>query len=139
MKYITIDGKNLKLEQIEQIAYGKALVRLSKKAIPKIKRCRKYVEEIVKKGETVYGINTGFGKLCRVKISPAEIEKLQKNLILSHAIGVGPVFCEEEVRAAILLQANVLAKGHSGVRVDVIESLIRLLNANVTPMIPEKV
>ncbi|MCJ7496832.1 MAG: aromatic amino acid lyase, partial [candidate division Zixibacteria bacterium] len=138
MKYITIDGENLKLEQIEQIAYGKALVRLSKKAIPKIKRCRKYVEEIVKKGETVYGINTGFGKLCKVKISPAEIEKLQKNLILSHAIGVGPVFCEEEVRAAILLQANVLAKGHSGVRVDVNESLIRLLNSNVTPMVPEK-
>ena len=138
MKYITIDGENLKLEQIEQIAYGKALVRLSQKAIPKIKCCRKYVEEIVKKGETVYGINTGFGKLCRVKISPAEIEKLQKNLVLSHAIGVGPVFCEEEVRAAMILQVNVLAKGHSGVRVEVIDSLIRLLNSNVTPMVPEK-
>jgi len=138
MKYITIDGENLKLEQIEQVAYGKVLVRLSQKAIPKIKRCRKYVEEIVKKGETVYGINTGFGKLCRVKISPAEIEKLQKNLILSHAIGVGPVFCEEEVRAAMLLQANVLAKGHSGVRVEVIDSLIKLLNSGITPMVPEK-
>jgi histidine ammonia-lyase len=138
MKYIIIDGENLKLEQIEQVAYGKALVRLSKKAIPKIKRCRKYVEEIVKKGETVYGINTGFGKLCRVKISPAEIEKLQKNLILSHAIGVGPVFCEEEVRAAMLLQTNVLAKGYSGVRLEVIDSLIKLLNSGITPMVPEK-
>ena len=138
MKYITIDGENLKLEQIEEVAYGKALVKLSQKAIPKINRCRKYVEEIVKKGETVYGINTGFGKLCRVKISPAEIEKLQKNLILSHAIGVGPVFCEEEVRAAVLLQANVLAKGYSGVRLEVIENLIRLVNSGVTPMVPEK-
>jgi len=138
MKYITIDGENLKLEQLEQVAYGKALVKLSQKAIPKINHCRRYVEEIVKKGETVYGINTGFGKLCRVKISPAEIEKLQKNLVLSHAIGVGPVFCDEEVRAAILLQANVLTKGYSGVRVEVIDSLIKLLNSGITPMVPEK-
>ncbi len=138
MKYITIDGESLTLEQVEEIAYKKALVRLSRKAIPGIKRCRKYVEEIVKKGETVYGINTGFGKLCRVKISPSEIEKLQRNLVLSHAIGVGPIFCEEEVRAAMLLQANVLAKGNSGVRPEVIGSLVRLLNSGVTPMVPEK-
>jgi histidine ammonia-lyase len=138
MRYITIDGESLTLEQVEEVAYKKTLVRLSQKAIPRINRCRKHVEEIIKKGETVYGINTGFGKLCRVKISPSEIEKLQRNLILSHAIGVGPVFCEEEVRAAMLLQANVLAKGHSGVRLEVIGSLIKLLNSGITPMIPEK-
>lgn len=138
MKYITIDGESLSLEQVEEVAYKKALVKLSTKAIPKINRCRKYVEEIVKKGETVYGINTGFGKLCRVKISPSEIEKLQRNLVLSHAIGVGPVFCDEEVRASMLLQANVLAKGHSGVRLEVIDSLIKLLNSGITPMVPEK-
>jgi len=138
MKYVQIDGEHLKLEQIEEVAYGKAQVKLSRKAIPKISRCRKYVEEIIRKGGTVYGINTGFGKLCRVKISPSEIEKLQKNLVLSHAVGVGPVFCEEEVRAALLLQANVLAKGHSGVRIEVIQSLINLLNSGITPMVPEK-
>jgi histidine ammonia-lyase len=138
MKYVQIDGENLKLEQIEETAFGKAKVRLSRKAVPKISRCRKYVEEIIRTGQTVYGINTGFGKLCRVKISPSEIERLQKNLVLSHAVGVGPVFCEEEVRAAMLLQANVLAKGHSGVRPVVIQSLINLLNSGVTPMVPEK-
>jgi len=138
MKYILMDGESLTLEQIEEVAFRKALVRLSRKAIPKINRCRKYVEEIIRKGETVYGINTGFGKLCRVKISPAEIERLQKNLVLSHAVGVGPVFCEEEVRATMLLQANVLAKGYSGVRLEVIESLINLLNLGVAPMVPEK-
>ncbi|HVP35790.1 MAG TPA: histidine ammonia-lyase, partial [Terriglobales bacterium] len=138
MKSIQIDGQHLKLEQIEEVAYSKAKVKLSRNAIPRIKRCRKYVEEIVHKGQTVYGINTGFGKLCRVKISPSEIERLQKNLVLSHAVGVGPVFCEEEVRAAMLLQANVLSKGYSGVRVEVIQSLINLLNSGVTPMVPEK-
>jgi histidine ammonia-lyase len=138
MRYVQIDGENLKLEQIEYVAYGKAKVRLSRKAVPKISRCRKYVEEIIRKGQTVYGINTGFGKLCRVKISSSEIERLQKNLVLSHAVGVGPVFCEEEVRAAMLLQANVLSKGYSGVRLEVIQSLINLLNSGVTPMVPEK-
>lgn len=138
MRYVQIDGENLRLEQIEEVAFGKAKVRLSRRAIPKISRCRKYVEEIIRKGQTVYGINTGFGKLCRVKISPSEIERLQKNLVLSHAVGVGPVFCEEEVRAAMLLQANVLAKGYSGVRIEVIQSLINLLNSGVTPMVPEK-
>jgi histidine ammonia-lyase len=138
MRYVQIDGENLKLEQIEEVAFGKAKVRLSRRAVPKIYRCRKYVEEIIRKGQTVYGINTGFGKLCRVKISTSEIERLQKNLVLSHAVGVGPVFSEEEVRAAMLLQANVLAKGHSGVRIEVIQSLINLLNSGVTPMVPEK-
>ena len=138
MRYVQIDGENLKLEQIEEVAFEKAKVRLSRRAVPKISRCRKYVEEIIRKGQTVYGINTGFGKLCRVKISPSEIERLQKNLVLSHAVGVGPVFCEEEVRAAMLLQANVLSKGYSGVRMEVIQSLINLLNSGVTPMVPEK-
>jgi histidine ammonia-lyase len=138
MRYVQIDGENLKLEQIEEVAFGKAKVRLSRRAIPKISRCRKYVEEIIRKGETVYGINTGFGKLCRVKISTSEIERLQKNLVLSHAVGVGPIFSEEEVRAAMLLQANVLSKGHSGIRIEVIQSLINLLNSGVTPMVPEK-
>ena len=138
MRYVTIDGQSLKLDELEAVAYARAKVKLSREAIPRIKRCRKYVEELIRKGDTVYGINTGFGKLCRVKISSSEIEKLQRNLVLSHAFGVGPVFCNEEVRAAMLLQANVLAKGHSGVRMQVIENLIKLLNSGVTPMVPEK-
>lgn len=138
MKVVQIDGETLKLEDVQQVALGKARVRISRNAISKIKKCRKYVEEVIRCGETVYGINTGVGKLCRVKIKPREIEKLQKNLILSHAIGFGPVFSQEEVRAIMLLRANVLAKGYSGVRVELVRTLVDMLNRGVHPMVPEK-
>lgn len=138
MKTVLIDGDNLTLEQVEEVASGKASVRIDPKAISKINKCRKYVEKIVDAQKTVYGINTGFGKLCRERISESDIEKLQENLILSHALSVGPVFCEEEVRAIMLLRANVLAKGYSGVRLELIQTLVDMINKGVHPMIPEK-
>jgi histidine ammonia-lyase len=138
MRIILIDGENLTLEQVEEVALGKAQVKINPKAISKINKCRKYVEKIVEEQKTVYGINTGFGKLCRVRISKKDIEKLQENLVLSHAISVGPVFCEEEVRAIMLLRANVLAKGYSGVRLELIQTLVDMINKGVHPMIPEK-
>ena len=138
MKTVFIDGENLKLEDVGEVAYGSALVKISPKAIGKVKRCRGFVEEIVRRGETVYGINTGFGKLCRIRIPNRDIEKLQKNLLLSHSFAVGPVLCEEEVRAIMLLRANVLAKGYSGVRLEVIQTLLDMLNKGVHPLIPEK-
>jgi histidine ammonia-lyase len=138
MKIIQIDGENLRLEDVEEVALKGAKVKIATKAIAKIKKCRKYVEEVIGCGETVYGINTGVGKLCRVKIKPDEIEKLQRNLILSHAVSFGPIFSQEEVRAIMLLRANVLAKGNSGVRVKMIQTLVDMLNKGVHPMIPEK-
>ena len=138
MKTISIDGDNLTLEQVEQVAFGKASVRIDPKAISKINKCRKYVEKIVDTGKTVYGINTGFGKLCLERINKKDIEKLQENLVLSHALSVGPVFSEEEVRAIMLLRANVLAKGYSGVRLELIQTLLDMINKGVHPMIPEK-
>ena len=138
MKTVSIDGDNLTLEQVEEVASGKASVRIDPKAISKINKCRKYVEKIVDTGKTVYGINTGFGKLCLERINKKDIEKLQENLVLSHALSVGPVFCEEEVRAIMLLRANVLAKGYSGVRLELIQTLVDMINKGVHPMIPEK-
>jgi histidine ammonia-lyase len=138
MKTILIDGENLTLEQADEVAFAKASVKIHPKAIAKINKCREYVEKIVDTGKTVYGINTGFGKLCRERISKKDIEKLQENLVLSHALSVGPVFCEEEVRAAMLLRASVLAKGHSGVRLELVRTLVDMINKGVHPMIPEK-
>jgi histidine ammonia-lyase len=138
MKVIAIDGDHLTLEEVERVALGGVKVKIHPQAAGKIRRCRRYVEKIVEKGRTVYGINTGFGSLCRKRISKKNIEKLQENLLLSHAISVGPVFSEEEVRAIMLLRANVLAKGFSGVRFEVVQTLVQMLNKGLHPMIPEK-
>jgi histidine ammonia-lyase len=138
MKQIIIDGNNLTLKEVEAVALHGAKVKINPQAAARIKKCRKYVEKIVDTGQIVYGINTGFGSLCHQKISKKDIEKLQENLILSHALGVGPVFSEEEVRAIMLLRANVLAKGFSGVRLKVVETLVEMLNKDLHPMIPEK-
>ena len=138
MKKILIDGDSLKLEDIFDVTEGMVSVAVSKKAYPKINRCRKFTEKLVQSKKIVYGINTGFGKLCRERIGKKDIEKLQRNLILSHALSVGPVFSEEEVRAIMLLRANVLAKGYSGVRLELIQTLVDMINKNVCPLIPEK-
>ncbi len=138
MKVITIDGDSLTLEDVEAVALRGARVRIHPRAVSKTKKCREYVEKIVEAGETVYGINTGFGGLCRKRISKTDTEKLQENLIVSHALSVGPVFSEEEVRAIMLLRANVLAKGFSGVRLQVVQTLVEMINKRVHPMIPEK-
>ncbi len=138
MQSVIIDGDNLTLEDVKAVALHGAKVRIHPKSVNKIKKCRRYVEKIVETEQTVYGINTGFGSLCNRRISKKDIEKLQENLILSHAISVGPVFSEEEVRAIMLLRANVLAKGFSGVRLQIVQTLVEMLNKGVHPMIPEK-
>lgn len=138
MKAVTIDGDNLTLENVDAVALRGAKVKIHAKAVSKIKKCRKYVEKIVDSEQTVYGINTGFGSLCRRKISKKDIEKLQENLVVSHALSVGPIFSEEEVRAIMLLRGNVLSKGFSGVRLEVVRTLVEMINKEVHPMIPEK-
>ena len=138
MKTISIDGEKLTLEQVEEVAKGLAQVRISTFAKKKITKCRKYVDKILASEKKVYGINTGFGKLCQMMIDKKEIEKLQENLIKSHAIGFGPVFSESEIRAIMLLRTNVLTKGHSGVRLELVQKLVDMLNRRVHPVIPEK-
>ncbi len=97
------------------------------------------VEKIVNEGRTAYGINTGFGLLASTKIAPEDLEKLQRSLVLSHAAGVGEALDDAMVRLIILLKANSLARGFSGIRRKVIDALLALINAEVYPHIPLKV
>ncbi len=132
-----ITGDDLKIEHIFQVAYSpEKAVTLSPESIKKIKQSRDYIEGRIAKGETMYGVNTGFGAFSNVKISDADIETLQKNLIRSHSSGIGEPFTKAETRAMMLLRANALARGHSGVRVAVVEKVLEYLNNDIIPIIP---
>ena len=133
-----IDGTGIDLFSIEEIALKKKSVVLDERARKRCSDNRSIVEEMLEKGKPLYGINTGFGDLARVSISNDDLARLQTNLIRSHAVGVGSPLSREVVRAALLLRANTLARGASGVRPILIDSLLALLNANVSPLIPEK-
>ncbi|MFL6215370.1 MAG: histidine ammonia-lyase [Blastocatellia bacterium] len=134
---IEIDGASLTLEQVAAVADGEA-VALAETARPRVERARRFVEQIVESGEVVYGINTGFGKLADVSIPHHQLRELQINLVRSHACGIGEPLNDGVVRAMMLQRANVLAKGHSGCRVEVIETLIAMLNAGVHPVVPSR-
>jgi len=134
---IEIDGSSLTLEQVAAVADG-AAAQLAVSARPRIEQARRFVEQIVASGEVVYGINTGFGKLADVSIPSDKLRELQINLVRSHCCGVGDPLDERVVRAMILQRANVLAKGFSGCRLEVIETLIAMLNAGVHPVIPSR-
>ncbi|MEW5821938.1 MAG: histidine ammonia-lyase [Cyanobacteriota bacterium] len=135
---ILLDGESLTLDNVEQIALNNAAVGISPKAINKIKASRQFIEEIIKTGEIVYGVNTGFGALSSVNIPENQIEELQLNLIRSHACGIGDFFSTKTTRAIMVLRANTLTKGYSGVRLELIEKLLELLNKGVHPLIPSK-
>ncbi len=134
---IEINGASLTLEQTAAVAAGEA-VSLSPTARKQVVRARRFVEELLARGEVVYGINTGFGALADVMIPAAELRELQLNLVRSHACGVGEPLPENIVRAMMLHRANVLAKGYSGCRAVVIETLMALLNRRVHPVIPSR-
>lgn len=133
-----LTGQPLSLAEIAQVAYGQASLQVAASAHDGIRESRKVIEEIVAKGGVVYGVSTGFGKLADVQIPTAELRQLQLNLVRSHACGIGRPLSVAEVRAMILLRANVLALGFSGIRLEVIELLCELVNRGVTPFIPEK-
>src|ERR1051325_7762196 len=134
---IEINGASLTLEQAAAVADG-AAVALAETARPRIEQARRFVEQIVERGEVVYGINTGFGKLADVSIPPDQLRELQINLVRSHACGIREPLAEAVVRAMMLQRANVLAKGFSGCRAVVIDTLIAMLNAGVHPLIPSR-
>lgn len=135
---IILTGEDLNLDDIIAVARHKEKVKIADSAKKKIKQAREHVDQLVKKGEVVYGITTGFGKFSDKKISPGEVLKLQENLIKSHAVGTGDALPLEVVRAMILLRINNLAKGHSGIRLKVINKLVKLLNNNIVPWVPEQ-
>jgi histidine ammonia-lyase len=124
--------------EIVSVAVDGAAVSIASAAYPRMEASRAVVEALLARGETAYGINTGFGKLSDVRIQPDQIETLQRNLVRSHACGLGEPLPEDEVRAMLLLRANVLAKGLSGVRPLVVETLVAMLNARVHPVIPAR-
>ena len=138
METIILDGNTLTIEEIVAVSRYGVKVKLAPSAIEAILRSRKWVETIIDQNEPVYGINTGFGIFSEQKIPCEDSAQLSRNLILSHAVGTGQPLDEEVVRAAILVRANTLAKGHSGVRLVIVETLLALLNENVTPVIPSQ-
>jgi histidine ammonia-lyase len=136
---IEIDGETLTLEDVERVAAGpETQVALAEGALERVLRSRAVVEAAVRSGEVVYGVTTGFGRLSDVVVAPDRLEELQINLLRSHACGVGPPLGRAETRAITLLRANVLAKGCSGVRPEVVEQLMALLNHGIHPVIPEQ-
>jgi histidine ammonia-lyase len=138
LDWVELDGQPLPLEWIAAVAHGGRRVAVSPDACLRMKASRAVVEAVVARGETAYGINTGFGKLAEVRIPPEELVALQRNLVRSHACGVGEPLPEAEVRAMLLLRANVLAKGHSGARPRVAELLVSMLNHRIHPAVPSR-
>jgi histidine ammonia-lyase len=133
-----LNGRPLSLEQIAAVALGNEQVELAASARPRLLASRKVIEQIVARDAVVYGVNTGFGKLSDVRIPHNQVTELQLNLVRSHACGIGNPLSEPEVRAMMLLRANVLALGFSGIRVEIVEMLCQMLNRRVHPVVPEK-
>lgn len=138
LKKIIIDGNSLTLEDVVQVCRHYREVELSQEAKENILKSRKVVDDFVENEQVVYGITTGFGKFSDVTISKEDSKLLQRNLIVSHAVGAGEPFPTDVVRGIMLLRINSLAKGYSGVRLETIETLIEMLNKRVHPVIPEK-
>lgn len=138
MRKVVIDGNSLTLEEFIQVTREKSELTLSEEAILKVNEARALVDKFVKENKVVYGITTGFGKFSDVVITGEETKDLQRNLIISHSCGVGNPLGEDIVRGVMLLRANALAKGHSGIRLSTLNTLIEMVNKKVHPIIPEK-
>jgi histidine ammonia-lyase len=138
MPPIPLTGRDLTIDNVIEVARGRRAVRLDADAADRMRDSRAVIERLVADGATVYGVTTGFGDLADVRIDPSQTAELQRNLVRSHAAGVGPPLPDEVVRAMLLLRANALAVGLSGVRVDVAELLVSMLNGAVHPVVPSR-
>jgi len=135
---VEIGTGSLTLEDVLEVAEGRAEVVIAPSAGEKVKRSRDYIERALQQGEKIYGVTTGFGLLSDQLIDLSQIEDLQRNLIRSHSVGVGPFFDEVTTRAITILRANVLALGYSGVRMEVVNRLVDMINKGVHPLVPEQ-
>src|SRR5216110_928635 len=135
---ITLDGHSLSIADVVAVARGVAPVTIAPQALASVAASRRAVETAVGRGDTIYGVNTGFGKLAHVRIKPDQARDLQLNLIRSHASGVGEPLPVDAVRAMMLLRANVLLRGTSGVRAVLPELIVGMLNAQVHPRVPSQ-
>jgi histidine ammonia-lyase len=134
-----IDGNTLSVEDLVAVARSRREVQLSEAAKERVQRSRAWVDGVIAEGELcVYGLTTGYGALAEVSIPSEDVHALTRNMIMSHAVGVGEPFSEEIVRATMVVRANTLAKGYSGIRLLVLETLLEMLNRGVAPLIPEK-
>jgi histidine ammonia-lyase len=135
---VTLDGSRLSIEQTVAVALRGESAGIAPEAVERMLASRAVVERMAAGGEAVYAVNTGVGRLADVRIPPDELEQLQRNVVRSHACGVGPPLETAEVRAIMLIRANVLAKGHSGIRPAVAQLLCEMLNRGVTPVVPSR-
>src|SRR6185369_4208045 len=135
---LELDGQRLSLAQVVAVARGEERVRFSERSRARIEESRRVVESIIAADRSVYGINTGFGKLSDIHIEQSQLKELQLNLVRSHSCGLGSPLSILEARAMLLLRANVLALGFSGCRPVLVETLVAMLEREVTPVIPEK-
>jgi histidine ammonia-lyase len=135
---VALSGNDLTFPQLHDVALRGEQVELTPASIERMNASRAVVERLVASGAPAYGINTGFGKLASVRISTEQVRQLQVNLVRSHACGLGVSLSEAETRAMMLLRANALAKGFSGVRPRLVETLCQMLNAKVHPVIPSQ-
>jgi histidine ammonia-lyase len=138
MSAIPIDGEHLDSAQLYRVVFENTKVELAPQARERMLASRAVIERLIASDQAVYGVNTGFGKMASVRISREQIGELQVNLVRSHACGVGAALSEHETRAMLLLRANAIAKGFSGVRPAVAETLCAMLNSGVHPVIPSQ-
>src|SRR5271154_4672863 len=135
---VALTGNDLTLENVYEVALEAREVSLASDARTRMDASRGVIDRLVASGATAYGVNTGFGKMASVRISSDQIRQLQTNLVRSHAAGVGAPLSEPEVRAMMLLRANAIAKGFSGIRPIAAETLCAMLNRRVHPVIPSQ-
>src|ERR1700761_5665362 len=138
MQALHINGNHLTLEEVRQLVYERRPVLLQPEARAAVERARAIVDDLVENERVAYAVNTGVGHLADMRISRPDIRQLQLNLVRSHAVGVGEPLGEDVTRAMMLLRANSLAKGFSGVRPAVIDTLCEMLNRGVHPVIPSQ-
>lgn len=138
MPPLLITGRDLTIDNVIEVARGRRTVALAPEAAERMRRSRAVVDALVAEGATAYGITTGFGDLAEVRIPPDSTAELQRNLVRSHAAGVGEPLPDDVVRAMLLLRANALAVGLSGVRVELVELLLGMLNAAIHPVVPSR-
>ncbi|TMI47303.1 histidine ammonia-lyase [Candidatus Bathyarchaeota archaeon] len=138
MAQVMIDGSHLTLDQVLRVARENAETVISEKAIGRTRNGRKALEQLLQEKKVIYGVNTGFGALSNFRIPTEDLKQLQTNLIRSHSTSVGRPHSSEVVRAMMLLRANTLLKGNSGIRPEVVSTIVKLLNKQIHPYIPEK-
>src|ERR1700676_5254153 len=136
---LEVTGDGLTINDAEGILHGHRVgLTLTQSARKRVERSRRCLEKLLAEGNVIYGVNTGFGKLSNQRIEPDEVLALQENLLRSHAVGMGPLLSIGESRLALALRIQALAKGYSGITIELVEHLIEMFNRGVVPAIPEQ-